>query len=487
VVSENLINRVELLTISRILVIGDIILDRYVWGECTRISPEAPIQILNVRSQEARLGGAANVARNLATLSANNKWISCGGVVGSDDEGKIVFSLLKKANVSTENVVFDKTRQTTTKTRMISHNQQILRIDNEKNSPISRDIEHRLVKRVNDILYKYDAIVFSDYSKGTLTESLCKNLIAKAKKLGKFVIAGPKGKDFTKYEGADGIVLNHSELISISGISPIENASAKIIKLLSLKFLVVTLGENGLALYKSDGTSLYLPTAARDVYDVTGAGDTVLATFALFYIAKVPLEDCAKLANIAAGIVVGKIGTAVATRQEILSALRGIGYRTDGKIVDINTLRRILSSERKSKKIVFTNGCFDILHVGHISTLQFAKGLGDILVVGINSDKSVRSIKLSPRPIVPQDERAKILAALALVDFVVLFDEQTPLNIIKKIKPDILVKGADWKGREVVGQNFVESYGGSVKLSPIVPGVSTSNIINKISKIAKSN
>jgi len=461
----------------KLFVAGDLILDRYVWGAVHRISPEAPVQILDAGREEFRAGGAANVAHNLAVLGAR---VSCGGVVGADDEGRTLARLLREHGVDPRPIVADGSKPTSMKTRLIAHNQQMLRIDREKKDAVSAAVERRLVAAIGRAAASSDGALVSDYNKGTLTPAVCRAIIAAFARRGKPVVVGLKSRDFRKYRGATAASLNRNELALVSGEDDVERGARKIIAALSLKFIVVTLGERGLLVMPRTGEPVRLPAVARQVYDVTGAGDTVLGAFALGYVSGLSLEDCAALANGAAGVVVGKIGTATVTREELLeyAAAAGTAHR---KVLEAPALAVALADERKrGRRVVFTNGCFDLLHVGHVRTLEFARAKGDVLVVGLNTDRSVRRLKGASRPILKEDERAAVLAALECVDYVTFFDGDTPDRLVRKLKPDVLVKGMDYAGRRVVGRDFVESYGGRVELAPMVDGVSTSDIVERI-------
>lgn len=465
--SDALTSLVRSLGRPRVLVAGDLILDKFVWGTVERISPEAPIQILDVDREEYRPGGAANVARNLAALGAR---VTCLGVAGRDTGGRTLSVLLRREGIRPV-LVTDPARPTPVKTRMIAHQQQVLRIDREDAAPVAGRVEKQLVAQVRRASRQADLVVLSDYHKGTLSPAVC----AAAIRAGRPVIVGLKGREERKYGGATAAALNRSELARLSGMDDPEAGARKIVKTLRLRFLVATLGERGILVVPAKGPVVRRPAAARDVFDVTGAGDTALAAFALAYASGADLGACAELANAAAGIVVGKIGTETVTRAEIIEA-----SGAPRKILGADELARRLRG--RGRKVVFTNGCFDILHVGHIRLLEFAKTKGDVLVVALNTDASVRRIKGNGCPILRQDERAALIAALAAVDYVVFFDEDTPSALIRKLRPDVLVKGRDYKKGEVVGGAFVRRHGGRVELAPLVKGISTTDIVDRILK-----
>lgn len=468
--NERLASLVRLLKRPRILLAGDLILDKFVWGRVDRISPEAPIPVLKVEREEVRPGGAANVARNLAALEAH---VMCLGVTGRDREGRDLARVLRQERV-VPHLVVDPGRPTPLKTRMIAHHQQVLRVDSEVTTPLPARVERSLVALARKSARASDVVVVSDYHKGTLTPKVCRALLSS----GRPVLVGLKGREAEKYRGATAASLNRSELSLLSGTGDLEAGAKKILKSLRLKFLVVTLGERGISVFPAGGAPIYRAAAAREVYDVTGAGDTALAAFAVGYASKLDLESCAELANAAGGIVVGKVATETVTRAELMGESGDLQ-----KIVESAALRKTLEGERRrGKKVVFTNGCFDLLHAGHVQLLSFAKSKGDVLVVGLNSDSSVRRLKGPQRPLLPQTDRAALLAALADVDYVTYFDEETPEALIRTLVPDVLVKGQDYRKTDVVGARFVESRGGRVELAPLVPGLSTTDLVRRIQK-----
>jgi D-beta-D-heptose 7-phosphate kinase/D-beta-D-heptose 1-phosphate adenosyltransferase len=355
---------------------------------------------------------------------------------------------------------------------MIAHNQQMLRVDRERADPIGPPTGRRLVAAALRQAARSDLAILQDYNKGTLPEEVCAAFLRSARCP---VLVGLKARDYRKYARATGASLNRGELLALSREDDLDRGARKLLRELRLRFLVVTLGERGMRVYPSGGAPLTLPAAARQVYDVTGAGDTALAAFALGYASGFSLEECAVLANAAAGIVVAKVGTEVVTREELRAqASHGDGHR---KIVTLREIRRVVADHRaRGRTVVFTNGCFDLLHAGHVALLEHARARGDVLVVGLNTDRSVRALKGDGRPVLPQRERARLLAALEAVDYVVLFDEDTPTRLVRAIRPDVLVKGEDYAGRAVVGRE----HAGRVELAPLVRGVSTTEIIRRI-------
>jgi D-beta-D-heptose 7-phosphate kinase/D-beta-D-heptose 1-phosphate adenosyltransferase len=469
----------------RLLVLGDFMLDRYVWGDVTRISPEAPVQVLRVTREESRLGGAANVVRNLVALGAR---VLAAGTVGQDAAGAQIRSLLSAEGVPTRGLVTRRQMATTEKTRMIAHAQQVLRIDREQADGLDDEAERKLRAFVVRSLPSVDGVILSDYGKGVLTPRLTAAVIRAARDAGKFVLVDPKGRDFSKYRGATALTPNRSEAQEGSGLAlgssrDVATAARRLKRLLDLDTMFITLGADGIALVDEQGRFFTIPAESRDVYDVTGAGDTVLATLALAMALGFNVRTGAALANAAAGVVVRRLGSATTTREEIASALEGGAHQ--GKVVSLDRVADVVADARAGgRRVVFTNGCFDLLHVGHVSLLARAKREGDLLVVGINSDRSVRALKGRGRPVVGEGERAAVLAALASVDVVTVFDDLTPENVIRKVRPDVLIKGADWRGKGVVGQAFVESYGGRVALLDLVQGHSTSDLVARAQRSA---
>ncbi len=470
----------------RVLVVGDIILDEYIWGSVNRISPEAPVKILECKAENMAPGGAANVANNLVAMGCE---VLLCGAVGKDEKGNRLLALMEKLNIDCSGVFRFAKRPTTNKVRVIAHNQQILRIDKEDKSPIVGETEAKLVHFVSKAISNVDGIICSDYQKGILTESVLKAIVHRAKKYKKQIIVDPKGLDFSKYHGVHCITPNEKELekaspIKIQSEEEWNRAVQYFFGLIQPETILVTRGKDGMSLFEEDGKKhSKIETDAKEVYDVTGAGDTTIAVFgmALFY--GFDYFNAARLANMAAGIVVGKIGTSVVTREELNLFL------TEGKLL---LKRNILSfsevqqmvclAKSMGKKIVFTNGCFDILHGGHIEFLKQAKTKGDVLIVAINSDSSVKKLKGDGRPLKSEVERANILEALKYVDFITIFSEPTPVKLINELKPDVLVKGSDYENKEVVGRDLVEDYGGKVELIPVVQGLSTTGLVQKIVK-----
>jgi D-beta-D-heptose 7-phosphate kinase/D-beta-D-heptose 1-phosphate adenosyltransferase len=472
----------------KIMVVGDVMLDRYVFGEVNKISPEAPVQVLTVSREEVSPGGAANVANNLKSLGAS---VEIYGVIGDDPEGEKLLELLQRLEIRSKGIILDPKRPTTTKTRLIAGNQQVIRMDREVTEAIPGQVKDRILEAIIQSLGENppDGIIISDYAKGLVRRDLSTSIIQMAKEKGIFICIDPKGKDFTRYRGADAITPNQREAEEVCGFQlegeeSLQRAVQILIQQTEAQGVLITRGKNGISYYVREGKELKtISSDAREIYDVTGAGDTVVSTFTLAFIKSKSWEDSVKIANRAAGIVVGRIGAAAVTREELINSYEEKNQATKGKLFEIGMLLTVISKHKaEGKKIVFTNGCFDLFHVGHLALLRQAKELGDVLIVGINSQDSVRRIKGNGRPFIPESERANIVAAIDCVDYVVVFSEDTPLELIRLIKPDVLVKGGDYSPEEVVGRDVVEGYGGRVSIVPLVEGVSTSLLADKIRK-----
>ena len=462
----------------KLLVVGDLMIDHYLWGSCERISPEAPVQVINVDNESTVLGGSGNVINNLKALGAEVDVISVIGGCEISDELK---DLLNDINVNSEYLITQKDRITSKKSRIIAAQQQVVRYDRESTDEINAESQTKILNTFKKIIANYDAVLLSDYGKGVLTAELTQSLITIANDSNKKVLIDPKGLDYSKYKGAYLLTPNKKEASEATQINIHDDATlTKAIKQLKTKcdldISLITLSEQGVAIY--DDTLRTHPTVAREVFDVTGAGDTVLASLGFSLSCGLDIDDAVEFANLAAGVVVGKIGSATATINEIIEYESSLNKSTSDE--HIKTLNEIiaLSIELKSrgKKVVFTNGCFDILHAGHVRYLETAKSYGDVLILGLNSDRSVTALKGEGRPINTQIDRAYILAALEAVDYVVIFDEDTPYDLIKAVKPNILVKGGDYEGKDVVGQDIADE----LKLVQFVDGKSTTKTIEKI-------
>ncbi len=468
-----------------ILVIGDLMIDHYLWGSCDRISPEAPVQVVNVKKESSVLGGAGNVINNLFALGANVDVIS---VMGDDTVANELKSLLEKIEVSSSNLIVEKNRKTSKKSRLIASQQQVLRYDMESIDDISEQSSNKILENLEANIKKYDSIILSDYGKGVLTTNLTKEIIKIANENKVKVLVDPKGKDYSKYKGSYTLTPNKKEAMEATNIDIKDEKS--LVKALEdlkqkcdLEVSLITLSENGIAILKDE--LIIKPTVAREVYDVTGAGDTVIASIAFALGNDLNIEEAISFANLAAGVVVGKIGSATATLDEIYEYESSL--HKSSSTSHIKTFQEIeklaLRFHELGKKVVFTNGCFDILHAGHVKYLEVAKSYGDVLIVGVNADSSVRKLKGPTRPINNQDDRAYILASLESVDYVVIFEEETPYELIKLVKPHTLVKGGDYEGKDVVGQDIANE----LKLVQFVDGKSTTNTIKRIQNSETSN
>ena len=467
----------------RVLVVGDIMLDRYILGDVDRISPEAPVPVLRHVQRYERPGGAANVAMNLAGLGCK---AYLAGFWGADSEQAELAKLVEAAGVDTLGVVSG-SQPTISKTRIVGRNQQLLRLDIESRDAVPAVEEQRLLERAVELVGKVHAVVLSDYAKEALTAGLCEAVIRAARAAGVPVLADPKTPDFSKYSGATTVCPNLGELAAATGVASHRTEELLVAAKAQLeehdfKFLTVTMSEKGIALLRRDGTVFHSPARAREVFDVSGAGDTVIATLAASLAGGLQMETAVELANVAAGIVVGKVGTVPIAQHELIAALTpSSGLNAGEKMLDLERTRlRVAEWRASGETIVFTNGCFDLLHVGHITLLEDCRRFGSKLVLGLNSDGSICRLKGPSRPIVGERERARVMAALAAVDVVVLFDEDTPLELIRAIRPDVLVKGGDYTVETVVGHEYVIAAGGRVEIVPTVEGFSTSNIVKKL-------
>ena len=461
---------------SKILVIGDIILDKYLWGTCDRISPEAPVQVIDINKESIVLGGAGNVANNLIALGCHVELISVIGDCGVSEE---LISLMENIGINSNNLIKEKNRKSSLKTRIISSHQQVVRYDIESSNSISSQSESSVIKTLKKIIESVDLVILSDYMKGFFTNYLTKKIIEISNSYQKKVLVDPKGVDFEKYKNSYLLTPNKSEAsmalnIEIKDDKTLYTALNKMKADLNLGISIITLSEKGIATL-GENFKIH-PTAAREVFDVTGAGDTVIAALGYSLANNLELNEAMEFANIAAGVVVGKIGAATATFDEIMNHhLKTSESLHENKIKSLDQICNTLSN-RNEKKVVFTNGCFDILHAGHITYLEKSKQLGEILIVAVNSNDSVKKLKGAKRPINDIKDRLTLIAALESVDFVVEFDEETPYNVIKQISPDILVKGGDYKNKEVSGQDLVEQ----VVLIDFIENKSSTGIIKKI-------
>ncbi|MDQ7049097.1 MAG: bifunctional D-glycero-beta-D-manno-heptose-7-phosphate kinase/D-glycero-beta-D-manno-heptose 1-phosphate adenylyltransferase HldE [Enterobacterales bacterium] len=461
---------------SNLLILGDLMLDRYWHGGSSRISPEAPVQVVNVSQIEERPGGAGNVALNCASLGCTTQLL---GLTGKDEAAKALETKLSAAKIRCDFEAVDRL-PTITKLRVISRKQQLIRLDFEQS--FQAVDKSGLIKKFETHCSKADAIILSDYAKGTLSE--IQSLIQIARKRQIPLLVDPKGSDFSAYQGATLITPNLSEFEAVVGHCKDENQlvakGQALIKQYQWQALLVTRGEDGMTLIRPDQAELHLPALAQEVYDVTGAGDTVIATLASAIAAGVAIEQAVLLANTAASIVVAKLGTATTSSHELRRKLSKGQAMSQGKMTQQQLKIAVEEAKAHGETIVMTNGCFDILHAGHVQYLQQAKALGQRLIVAVNSDDSVRQLKGEGRPVNPCDRRMAVLAALGAVDWVVEFDQATPQQLIADILPNILVKGGDYQVEQIAGGKDVIANGGEVKILSFVDGVSTSEIIQRI-------
>ena len=462
-----------------IAVIGDLMIDHYIWGSCERISPEAPVQVVNVSKESAVLGGAGNVLNNLLSLGAK---VSMFSVVGDDAHAKEMRELLNQTKTKEQVLICEDGRRTTKKSRIIASNQQVIRYDDETKENISVASSDALLEKFQSLLPTYDAVLLSDYGKGVLTTELTQKIIGLANAQGILVLVDPKGENYEKYRGATLLTPNKKEAIVASKIEIVDEQSltkvlTKFKDELALKYSIITLSEDGIGLL--DEKMQVIPTVAREVFDVTGAGDTVLASLGVALASDFNIVEACEFANKAAAVVVAKVGSATVTLNEVEEYEHSLNQgKSESKIKNFEQIERISKRlKEQGRKIIFTNGCFDILHRGHATYLQKAKELGDILILGLNSDESIRRLKGESRPINNLEDRAFLIGALESIDFVVPFREDTPYELIKLVNPSVLVKGADYEGKEVVGSDVADE----VVLIEFVAGKSTTNLIGKIS------
>jgi len=460
-------------------VVGDVMLDEYVTGAVERISPEAPVPVVRARASEHRLGGAANVARQIAALGAR---VSLAGVVGEDVAGETLRRLCSAERIDTQSLVTVTGRQTTRKLRVLGHSQQLLRVDWEDidacNAPVTSRLLERLAARTPP-----DAIILSDYAKGVLTPELIASLVRDRASVP--IVVDPKHRDFGRYRGTSTVTPNLRELeaaagqtLDVADTAAMAAAARKLLAEAGITSMVVTLGDQGMLAIPAAEAESVIPAIQREVYDVTGAGDTAIAVLTLALAARATLVQAARLANAAAGVSVGQVGAVAVSAASIRDALAA---RPEGKLLLRQELvARAAAWRTAGKRIVLANGCFDLLHAGHLALLGHAAKLGDVLVLAINSDASVRRLKGPERPLVPQAERAALLAALTFVDAVTIFEEDTPLAVLQAVRPDVLVKGGDYRPSEVVGRELVEAAGGRVEIVPLTPDKSTSSLVARI-------
>ena len=474
----------------RIAVIGDLMVDRYVFGDVSRISPEAPVPVNRVKQMKEVLGGAANVAANLANLDVH---VYVGGVAGQDTHGNLLQDLLDSNGIDKSGVVISRDRSTITKMRILGNRQQMMRLDFETVRDVEQQEEEELISWLDSLCQKgLDGIVISDYGKGVCTDSILEKIFNLANCYKIPTIVDPKGSQWEKYNGATYITPNVKELSERVGYSitndddKIVTAAKEVLATNNIQYIIATRSEKGISIIARDGRIWHNPATQQDVFDVSGAGDTVVATMICSIAANLSMRTALHVANGAAGIVVSKVGTYPIHRQELIDLWMSLqeGKYVEKSVYSWKEMKSIVQQwQDRGDIVVFTNGCFDILHRGHITYLQEAAQLGDRLIIGLNSDASVRRLKGETRPLVEEEDRAYLLSALGCVDGVVLFDEDTPSQLLETIRPNILVKGGDYKVDEVIGREFVDS----VQILPFKDGYSTTNVVNKIANLVKAN
>lgn len=470
----------------RLLCVGDLMLDRFVTGEVSRISPEAPIPIFQVGRETSMLGGAGNVVRNATALGASASFIA---VVGDDPVGHELTAMVGYEPRVEPYLLVERDRQSTVKTRYIAGSQQMLRADSETLRPITDHTADEIVRVATEIMAACHAVVISDYAKGVLTPAVISALIGTARAAGKPVVVDPKGGNFGRYKGATVLTPNRREAIAATDLDADDEDSmatmgTALIERFDVEAAVITRSENGISLVTRDGSAQHLPAQAREVFDVSGAGDTVAAMLAMALGCGAALSDAVRLANHAAGVVVGKVGTSVVSCDDLLRAIHaGQWSAAEAKVMSLlGAAERVEQWRRSGDRVGFTNGCFDLLHPGHISLIEQSRGACDRLIIGLNSDDSVARLKGEDRPIQPAPARAQVLASLASVDLVVVYDEDTPMALLETLRPDVLIKGADYSLDQVVGADLVQSDGGTVLLADIAEGYSTTTTIQKMAQ-----
>ena len=491
--SDRLIELLDRWQRHRIVVVGDFMLDRYLYGNAERLSPDAPVPVLAAQHSEQTPGGAANVCLDLLALGCR---VSCLGLIGRDDTGRQLRDGLRSAGCSTLGLIATRERPTTVKHNFVGlaqhrHPQKMFRVDEESGEPVSAQLSARLIAAARRLLRGASVLCIEDYNKGVVTESICQALIQIAAAANVTVLVDPAAiGDYRKYRGAGCITPNRTEAALATGVDfdrtgdtqVVQAIAQKLLRTLSARAVVVTLDRHGLLLAQRRRPATIVPTRARSVYDVAGAGDMVLAMLAAALANGADWHAAVEMANIAAGLEVEKFGAQPVALDEVLLSVLREHHGEHGKVRQVDPLRRELNAYRnQGRRIVFTNGCFDILHAGHVAFLRQARACGDILVVGLNSDPSIRRLKGEGRPVNRVEDRVMVLSELESVDYIVVFDQDTPIKLIRAVRPDVLVKGAGYRRRDVVGGDLVESYGGRVHLVKPVKGRSTTNIVRKIS------
>lgn len=491
----DLITKTAQLSGHTILCVGDVMLDRFIYGQVERVSPEAPIPVLHMQRELVSPGGVGNVVRNISTLGSKPELIA---VVGQDEIGRELLASLDLLSHTVPNLVTDKSRHTTLKVRYVAGSQQLLRADQESTGALSAEIEDKIIATATAAMDRASVVILSDYAKGVLSLRVLSAIIEMAKKKSLPVLIDPKGRDYNRYNGASYLTPNRKELSDYAGhavktVQDAEDVARQMIAKHNLKGVLAKLGSGGICLVERDRSAVLLPAIAKEVFDVSGAGDTVIATFASGLAAGMSPSDAAALANVAGSVVVGKVGTAAVTAPEIAAAIADhIMHETTpansiighDKVVTRDAAHKIATLwQQRGYKVGFTNGCFDLLHPGHLSLLNQSRSACDKLVLGLNTDASVKRLKGETRPVQNEAARAAVLAALGCVDLVVLFDEDTPLELIKAVHPDVLVKGADYTIDKVVGADLVMGWGGKVVLANLVEGQSTTKTISRLKAV----
>ncbi len=486
---QDLLRHLDRFDGAKVLVVGDIMLDRFMYGTVDRISPEAPIPVFTQHSEAKMLGGAGNVVRNLLSLGAHATFVS---VIGDDSVGNQLTALVGSEKNLLPYLIPERGRISSKKTRYVAGSQQLLRSDHESKHDIRDETAAKLLDAVLEEIPAQQAIILSDYGKGTLTPAVCQAIIAAARAANVPVFVDPKRRDVSVYHGATVLSPNAKELAAAIGVDGFSADEALVASAQTLctthhfAYVLATRGDKGMTLVDAEGMLVHVDAEAHEVFDVSGAGDTVIATLALSYAAGATMKEAVELANLAAGVVVGRLGTATVYRTDITSALythRAVALQK--KILPLAHARAVVENwKREGLSVGFTNGCFDIMHAGHISLMVDAASRCDRLIVGLNTDDSVRALKGPTRPVNSELDRANVLAALSMVAAVVLFDDDTPMRLIETLEPDVLLKGADYTKEQVVGWQQVEAYGGRIELIPLKQGYSTTGIITKMTEQA---
>lgn len=466
---------------KKVLVFGDFMVDKYIIGSVNRISPEAPVPVIKVDKENYKLGGAGNVINNLISLGTNVRVLGC---IGDDLAGNFIYNTFLNNNVD---VMFLKKLpgiRTIQKTRIVSKKQQFIRVDDEEVKDLPDEYLEYVEKNISEILKDIDCVIISDYAKGSVSYKYTKILIDNAKKMKISIIVDPKGTNYSKYSGATLCTPNMKEFQEIVGKvdteEDIEKLGRNLIKKLNMDYLVLTRSEDGISLI-TEKKKIDFPAKEKEVIDVSGAGDTVVATIAILLAIGIDIKEICSLANVSASVVISKFGTSTLTLDEFIS---NIEENTEFKLLNPLTAKYVVNDlKSKGKKIVFTNGCFDLFHIGHLSSFEQAKKYGDILIVAVNSDKSVKENKGDLRPIISENDRIKMICSLEMVDYVILMDDKTPEKLIDIIRPDVSIKGEDWKEKYVPEKALIESYGGKMEFIKLEKGLSTTNIIDKILKV----